>query len=63
MAVEGQLQIRSYEAQDGSRRKVAEVVADRIQFLDQRNGNSAKAQGLFAVDDETVAEPAAGAPA
>jgi single-strand DNA-binding protein len=34
VAVEGRLQIRSYEAQDGTRRKVAEVVANNVQFLD-----------------------------
>lgn len=34
VAVEGRLQIRSYEAQDGTRRKVAEVVANSVQFLD-----------------------------
>lgn len=33
-AVEGRLQIRSYEAKDGSKRKAAEVVADYVQFLD-----------------------------
>ena len=33
-AVEGRLQIRSYEAQDGSKRRVAEVIADSVQFLD-----------------------------
>ena len=34
IAVEGRLQIRSYETQDGAKRKVAEVVADSVQFLD-----------------------------
>ncbi len=34
VAVEGRLQTRSYEAQDGSRRKVTEVVGDRVWFLD-----------------------------
>ncbi|HHW14779.1 MAG TPA: single-stranded DNA-binding protein [Firmicutes bacterium] len=34
VAVEGRLQIRSYEAQDGTRRKAAEVVAENVQFLD-----------------------------
>lgn len=34
VAVEGRLQIRSYDAQDGTRRKAAEVVADNVQFLD-----------------------------
>jgi single-strand DNA-binding protein len=34
VCVEGRLQIRSYEAQDGGKRKAAEVVADNVQFLD-----------------------------
>lgn len=33
-AVEGRLQIRSYEAQDGTKRRVAEVVADNVRFLE-----------------------------
>lgn len=33
VAVEGRLQIRSYETQDGQKRKVAEVVADGIHFM------------------------------
>lgn len=36
VAIEGRLQIRSYEASDGSRRKAAEVVADNVRFLDSR---------------------------
>ncbi len=44
VAVEGRLQIRSYETQDGQRRKVAEVVADGIRFLDKaRPGAPAEA--------------------
>jgi len=35
VAVEGRLQIRSYEAQDGQKRRVAEVVAGNVQFLDR----------------------------
>src|SRR5690554_2213944 len=35
VAVEGRLQIRSYEAQDGQRRRVSEVVAGSVQFLDR----------------------------
>ncbi|HLJ60847.1 MAG TPA: single-stranded DNA-binding protein [bacterium] len=34
VAVEGRLQTRAYEAQDGSRRKMTEVVGDRVWFLD-----------------------------
>lgn len=36
VAVEGRLQIRSYETADGQKRKVAEVVAESVQFLDKR---------------------------
>ncbi|MDD2716999.1 MAG: single-stranded DNA-binding protein [Candidatus Wallbacteria bacterium] len=42
--VEGRLQIRSFEAQDGTKKKVSEVIADNIQFLDrfaQREENGA----------------------
>jgi single-strand DNA-binding protein len=35
VAVDGRLQIRSYETQDGQRRRVAEVVADDVRFLDR----------------------------
>ncbi len=34
VAIEGRLQIRSYDDRDGIRRKAAEVVADQVQFLD-----------------------------
>ncbi len=34
-AVEGRLQIRSYEDKDGQKRRVAEVVANQVQFLDR----------------------------
>lgn len=42
VAVDGRLQIRSYEAQDGSRRRVAEIVANNVQFLDAPKGERAK---------------------
>lgn len=35
VAVDGRLQVRSYE-QDGQRRYVTEVVADDVRFLDRR---------------------------
>lgn len=41
VAVEGRLQIRSYDDQNGIRRKAAEIVADQVQFLDRgRDGGS-----------------------
>ncbi len=41
VAVEGRLQIRSYETQDGQKRKVAEVVADAVRFLDRKGAAAA----------------------
>ena len=41
--VEGRLQIRSYEAQDGSKRRVAEVVAQNVEFLDSKKGETSGA--------------------
>ncbi len=41
VAVEGRLQIRSYETQDGQKRKVAEVVADAVRFLDRKAAQAA----------------------
>src|SRR5574337_766412 len=38
VAVEGRLQIRTFAALDGQKRKAVEVVADRIQFLDRKGG-------------------------
>jgi single-strand DNA-binding protein len=38
-AVDGSIQVRSYEGQDGQKRKVTEVVADNVRFLD-RGGTS-----------------------
>jgi single-strand DNA-binding protein len=36
IAVEGSLQTRSYDAQDGSKRYVTEVIADNVEFCDSR---------------------------
>ena len=44
VGVEGSMQVRSYDAQDGSKRYVTEVVADEVEFLDSR-GDSQHAPG------------------
>jgi len=36
VAVEGSLQTRSYDAQDGSKRYVVEIIADSVETLDKR---------------------------
>jgi single-strand DNA-binding protein len=40
VAVEGRLQIRTYETKEGQKRKVAEVVADDVRFLDKGSTGS-----------------------
>ncbi len=54
VAVCGTIQTRSYDAQDGTKRYVTEVVADEVQFLDSRSG---------AADMDAPAAPAYSAPA
>ena len=39
-ACDGRLQIRSYEAQDGQRRWVTEVVCDTVRFLSPKNAGN-----------------------
>jgi single stranded DNA-binding protein (ssb) len=38
--VEGRLQIRTYETNDGQKRRVAEVVAQTVEFLEKRRESS-----------------------
>ena len=40
VAVEGSLQTRSYDAQDGSKRYVTEVIADNVEFCDSKPGSA-----------------------
>lgn len=40
VAIDGRIQTRTYDAQDGSKRYVTEVVADNVQFLSRSNGGS-----------------------
>lgn len=44
VGVSGRIQTRNYEAKDGTRRYVTEVVADEVQFLDRGNETSNKPQ-------------------
>ena len=40
VAVEGSIQVRSYDAQDGTKRYVTEIVADNVEFLGSRDEGS-----------------------
>jgi single-strand DNA-binding protein len=63
VAVEGRLQIRSFETAEGQKRKVAEVVADNVRFLDwpdknrDASGSPPAGPGSYAggqADDEDI---------
>ena len=51
VAVDGRLQIRNYETQEGQRREAAEVVADNVVFLDRAPSSRDHNNNL---DDEEV---------
>lgn len=64
-AVVGRIQVRSYEAQDGTKHYVTEVAADRVEFLSSRKdgegsaarthaGSAAPDAGFTPVDDEEL---------
>ncbi len=64
IALEGRLQIRPWETQDGQKRTSAEVVADAVRFLDRKpggNGNAAPADELPAGPVEEPAREPVGA--
>ena len=42
IGVEGTIQTRSYDAQDGSKRYVTEVVVDNVEFVGSRSENTAR---------------------
>ena len=48
VAVEGSIQTRSYDAQDGSKRYVTEIIADNVEFLSSRNEDGARPSGYEA---------------
>lgn len=51
VAVDGRLQIRSYEAKAGSKRKAAEVIADTIEYLDWPKDGAKAPQQEPDIDD------------
>lgn len=48
IAIDGRIQTRSYDAPDGSKRYVTEVVADNVQFLDRATPNNGGNNSSFA---------------
>lgn len=58
--MEGSLQTRSYDAQDGSERYVTEVIADSVEFCDskpdgaQKSAAAPKQEGFAEYDDSEL---------
>ena len=50
IAVEGRIQTRSYDAQDGSKRYVTEIVCDNVTFLGSRSDAAAGASRAYEND-------------
>jgi len=44
LLVEGSISTRSYEAKDGSKRFVSEVVAQRMEFIEKKSANASTGQ-------------------
>lgn len=57
VAVLGRIQTRNYEAQDGTRRYVTEIVADEVQFLDRARGGDAPLPQGSGFEDPTGFSP------
>lgn len=56
-AVDGSLQIRTYEAKDGTKRKAAEVVADDVRFLSPKDSNGGGSYGYNAPAPQREVSP------
>ena len=65
VAVEGSIQYRSYDAQDGTKRWVTEIIADNLEILDRSESKPAAAEtmakaqetfgaGFVEVEDDTL---------
>ena len=58
--VEGRIQTRSWEGQDGQKRKATEIVANDVQFLDTRGGDGAASGAGGGYERAPVRQPAGG---
>lgn len=62
--VEGRIQTRSWEGQDGQKRRTTEIIANDVQFLDSRSsgggggtGDGAPTRGRAAPADDNIPAP------
>ncbi len=50
VAIDGRIQTRSYDGEDGKKRYVTEVVADNVQFLDSKSSGQSYTSGSNSTD-------------
>jgi len=53
-AVSGRIQVRSYEATDGGKRKAVEVVVENVQFLDKPKAQGEVSEAAAAFNDDDI---------
>lgn len=63
VGIDGRLDWRSWEAQDGSKRSKVDVVAQTVQFLDSRGESGGEGSGGSYIPADTGTAPAADFPA
>lgn len=54
VAVDGRIQVRTYDTQDGQRRWVTEVVAESVRFLDKKGSKQESTTDSVTVDDDSI---------
>lgn len=54
IAVEGRIQVRSYDAKDGSKRYVTEVIVSELELLGKSEGGNKQGGGYPPLDDESI---------
>lgn len=54
VAVEGRLQNRSYDAQDGTKRYVTEVICENVSFLGSRSDNNSEGSSNFNSNNDVI---------
>ena len=50
VAIDGRLQTRTYDGEDGKKRYITEVIADNVQFLDSKGNRDSLAQNSNVAD-------------
>ncbi len=58
VAVEGRLDWREWESQEGQKRQAVEIIANSVQFLGSRDGNSGEGSNGFKASSDVPADTA-----